>query len=525
MWYENDPKIINAKLLEGIETGIMFDHKYMQPISPSKRKFRRDFVVECEDSFDIVGIDHHYYRNCLYSFGEKFYNGQTLDLEYEPWNEYDPNAIVVRMLGCKLGYITRYDTEVVSWIMTCCKNYWATLDCSFMCFEKVNISYLQTFHDTYTLPYQTDMILTASHSAIKYDRYVDFFRRITGHAITFEESERNNLILLRTDMRSIIGYINDTFILKLCKKKHHVAGFIEEVCCDDESKAIEIKLRLLMEKSVINKNYLLTYNALKKFFSSFNDAGTYSIEWTDLVKIVPRKSRSLPAYDPLMKYLKENHAIQLTILNAPKEVDKVRYSGDHGSKTFDAVAVKHLSTTVKQDNNSNSRLTNLTKTTKRSLTSISEFFPLWGITIGRTTWAQAKEKGYKVEIWEKGPGRVMSIGCFDFWDHKGSGVFTSASLLYSSSYFPPKWKSKGLSWNRSYDGWIKVFKNLRYEITVKDQPSIKEFQGRKTLSASFEALSPDSLLLFTLNFDHGENGYLTSSPKTLFFINVAYQGA
>ena len=114
-------------------------------------------------------------------------------------------------------------------------------------------------------------------------------------------------------MKSIIGYINDAYILKLCKKDHHVAGFIEDVCCDDNSKSIEIKLRLLMEKSVVNKNYLTTYNALKKFFGSFYDAGTYSISLADLVKVVPRKSRSLSAYEPLVKYLKEYHSITLHI--------------------------------------------------------------------------------------------------------------------------------------------------------------------------------------------------------------------
>jgi len=523
MWYEKDPSIINAKAIEGKGTDIVFTCKYLQPITPSKRKFKRDFVVERKDSFDIVGIDFHYYRNDLYLLGDKYYNGQVLDLEYEPWNEYDPNAIVIRMLGRKLGYIRRYDTEDVSWIMTCSKRYWAELDCSCMGYERVNIWYLVELHDTYTLPYQTDIILTAPHSASRYERYADFLRQNKGHAITFELSYENDSIILRTDMKSILGFINDTFILKLCKKGHHVAGFIEDVCCDDDSKAIEVKLRLLMEKSVVNKNYLKTYNALKKFFGSFNDAGSYSIEWTDLVKVVPRKSRSVSAYEPLMKYLKENHAIQLTIINAPKEVDKVRYSSEQESTTSDAAVVKQVSAADKQGDTSNTNSTNLTKSTKRSLTSISEFFPLWGITIGKTTWEQAEEKGYKVEVWEKGPWRVMSVGVFDFWDHKGNGVFSSACLSQSSYYFPPKWKSKGFSWNHSYDDWMKVFKELGYDITVKNHPSIKEFSGRNTLSASFDALSPDGLLLFTLTFDYGENGYLTSSPKTLHFINVTYQ--
>ena len=68
-----------------------------------------------------------------------------------------------------------------------------------------------------------------------------------------------------------------------------------------------------MKKSVINKIYLESFKSLENHFGSFYDAGTYSITLADLVKIVPRKSRSISAYEPLIKYLKEYHAITLNI--------------------------------------------------------------------------------------------------------------------------------------------------------------------------------------------------------------------
>lgn len=113
-------------------------------------------------------------------------------------------------------------------------------------------------------------------------------------------------------MNSVIGYIDDAFIANQYWKIP-IAGFIEDVASDEQSMKLEIKLRLLMEKSVINKNYLKSINALKKFFGSFYDAGTYSVSLADLIKVVPRKSRSLSAYEPLVKYLKEYHAITLHI--------------------------------------------------------------------------------------------------------------------------------------------------------------------------------------------------------------------
>lgn len=172
MWYEKDSVVIDAQLLEGIETDLIFNHKYVQPITPSKRQFKRDFIVERKRSFTISGIEYHSYRTDLwisYNYhGTDYYNGFPLDLEFEPWNEYDPNAIVIKMSGRVLGYIGRYDTHEVGDIMTHSKCYSASLDCSCMGFERVDITSLWEFHDSYSLPYQTDLILSTICSNEQY---------------------------------------------------------------------------------------------------------------------------------------------------------------------------------------------------------------------------------------------------------------------------------------------------------------------------------------------------------------------
>ena len=524
MWYENDPSIINAESIECRETNIVFEHHYLNPISPSKRKFKRDFIIEKKRSFDIAGIDFHSYRDSLYVLGKSLYDGMSVELEDEPWNEYDPNAIVIRLLGRKLGYIRRYDTEEVSEIMTFSKRYWVTLDCSCMGWERINISYLQEFHNTYSLPYQTDVVLKATCSAFSYRSHADFIKSNTGHSVTFWESDKKNRMAIRSDMQSIIGYIDDAFIANQYTKTT-MAGFIEDVSTDDNSKTIEVKLRFLMKKSVVNKNYLNSYNALKEHFQMFYDAGTYNISQTDLIKIVPRKSRSLSAYEPLVKYLKDYHSILLIIENTFKDEPTVSCFKEHASSISENVEIRQNASST--DNRNKKYISSSEKSrnsNKDSSSAITKFFPLWGITIGKTTWEQAEEKGYKVERWEKGPARVMTVGAFDFWDGKGEGVFTSAYISRNSYYLPPKWKSKGFSWNRSYDEWMNVFKNLGFTITVTHQPSLKVYSGRNMLSAQFEALSSDGTLLFILDFEFGEDGYLTSSPKTLNSIIVSYKG-
>ena len=314
MWYEQDSSIVNAELLEERKVNIVFEHHYQGPLLPSNKEFKRDFAVERKASFEIAGIGFHSYRNDLYLLGDKYYDGKPLDLKEEPWNEYDPNAIAIYLYGRKLGYIRRVDTDDVSYIMTFCNHYWATLDCSCMGWERINISYLQNFHDTYTLPYQTDVVLKAKYIHYDFRDTADFIKGNIGHSVTFYKSNENNLIAIYTDMHSIMGYLDDSFIANQYKKTE-VAGFVEDVVVDEKSWTIEVKLRFLMDKSYINKNYLNSYEVLCKHFDQFSEAGTYRISLADLAKALPRKSsRSISTYAPLVKYLKDHHAITLHIV-------------------------------------------------------------------------------------------------------------------------------------------------------------------------------------------------------------------
>ena len=157
-----------------------------------------------------------------------------------------------------------------------------------------------------------------------------------------------------------------------------------------------------------------------------------------------------------------------------------------------------------------------------SSSSIDDFFPLFGVTLGKTTWKDAEELGAEVEIYEKGPSRYTRIKKVAFWDHEGKGVFTDLYWAHHNADFPSLWKSKGFSWDLSYEDWIDLFEKLGYCITIKKDPYQKVWQGRTVLSAEFKALSPDEMLEFRLDFDFGKDGYYTSSPKTLYSIDMNY---
>ena len=136
-----------------------------------------------------------------------------------------------------------------------------------------------------------------------------------------------------------------------------------------------------------------------------------------------------------------------------------------------------------------------------SSSSLNDFFPLFGITLGKTTWKQAEDMGHKVEIWKDGPDRHMYVENIAFWDHDGEGIFTSLYWVYHHCDFSPLWKSKGFSWDNSYEEWLEVFKKLGFKIEVTEEPSQMEYSGHDTLSAEFWATSPDGALSFDLDFD------------------------
>ena len=155
----------------------------------------------------------------------------------------------------------------------------------------------------------------------------------------------------------------------------------------------------------------------------------------------------------------------------------------------------------------------------------NDFFPLFGITLGKTTWKQAKEMGLEVRRFKEEDSRNVNVEDVDFWDHEGVGIFTSIYWTCDESDFPLSWKAKGFDWNLSYDQWIEVFEKLGFDVNITRKPGIGFNPKQKILNAEFEALSPDQTLRFIMEFNYGVNGYLTSSPQTLYSITVNYEGA
>lgn len=151
----------------------------------------------------------------------------------------------------------------------------------------------------------------------------------------------------------------------------------------------------------------------------------------------------------------------------------------------------------------------------------ASFFPVFGMTLGETTRAEAAKMGYCST--SKNYPECYDVGTWDFWDHDKDGVFEQLYLTYTDE-FPQQWLDIGCSWALSYNQWQALFRRLGYTVTVTESPKTKPYGGRNTLSAKFTATDPSTGLQFRLDFnygnDHGE-GYTVDSQKTLYSITAA----
>ncbi len=201
---------------------------------------------------------------------------------------------------------------------------------------------------------------------------------------------------------------------------------------------------------------------------------------------------------------------------------------DISEGTEDMELIQDVSEEVEQQDNlvfGDGEIENKEKVNVNSSSPIDIFFPLFGVTLGKTTWAELEKKGITVEKEKRGKDRHARVHGIAFWDHNADGVFTSIYWTKHNSDFPTEWEKVGFSWDNSFDEWMEVFKAMNYKISILSQQTRVMYSKRMTLSAKFEATSPDGSLEFHLDFCYGEKGCYSTSPSSLYLIIIRYHGA
>ena len=148
-----------------------------------------------------------------------------------------------------------------------------------------------------------------------------------------------------------------------------------------------------------------------------------------------------------------------------------------------------------------------------------DLFPLYGVTLGKTTVEELARLGEKTISIDKNTGapyRYYVIRATNFW-YNGAGIAEHIYIARGIYPIPEQWRALGFDWNISYRQWLTLLQRLRYSITVDEPPQVVEYSGHDSFSARISATKQP--LMLTLDFNYNE-GTTSDSKKTLYSIMV-----
>ena len=152
---------------------------------------------------------------------------------------------------------------------------------------------------------------------------------------------------------------------------------------------------------------------------------------------------------------------------------------------------------------------------------LSKFFPVYGITLGKSTSANIKAKGFTVKKNDSG-NQVGKVNGLDFWDFDHDDIFEHLYFTYSSS-LPEKWLDLGINWSLSYNQIVSKLKNLGFTVINSEGPATKKYSGRNTLSANVKFKAPNENFTIELDFNYGNKnneGYTVNSANSLYSMRL-----
>lgn len=157
--------------------------------------------------------------------------------------------------------------------------------------------------------------------------------------------------------------------------------------------------------------------------------------------------------------------------------------------------------------------------------SIADFFPVYGITMGKSTWKDVAEAG--IEVFSEASGKCW--GHFPNYqgaihDEDNEGVVTSLEFFPQTEKLPIEWMKFCIDSSTSFDEWMNFFQSHGFVITILDAPHMGEYEGRSTFVADVIATSKNRDIEFFLMFANGNKngeGALSSSKNSLFSLSVS----
>ena len=115
------------------------------------------------------------------------------------------------------------------------------------------------------------------------------------------------------------------------------------------------------------------------------------------------------------------------------------------------------------------------------------------------------------------------IDGINFWYDKSSKVFDHLYITYSDG-MPSEWAQAGLSFDASYNEWLRLLKNMQYDVKVTKVPTNEDYRGQPSFTASTQARSTrDTPLVMELDFTYSRK-VGADARGTLYSIRVKVPG-
>jgi hypothetical protein len=153
---------------------------------------------------------------------------------------------------------------------------------------------------------------------------------------------------------------------------------------------------------------------------------------------------------------------------------------------------------------------------KKLLPQTPSLFPLYGITLGKTTEIElarvarrVDETNYHYYVWNE----------VYFWVHEG--IVDDLHLApHGSAFLPREWEKLGFRRQNSYDEWLSILKDFEYATAIVRPPSLVNRDGHDFFQARIFARKENPCPhLLELNFNNS-TGTTKSAPGTLYSISI-----
>jgi hypothetical protein len=152
-----------------------------------------------------------------------------------------------------------------------------------------------------------------------------------------------------------------------------------------------------------------------------------------------------------------------------------------------------------------------------------DLFPLYGVTLGKTTTEELAKLGTRSPRIDKDtrqPYFLYVVNGVNFWYDKRN-VADHIYIARGVYSIPSEWEAMGFGWKKSYMAWCETLRKLGFSVKEKKKPEVVKYQGKDSLSGEVTAKRlTGAALEIDLNFNYN-SGNSVDSPRTLYAITVS----